>query len=71
MENKNNTNQDCGCSDGCCTPSKNSPWKKWLFIAVILAAGVIVTIKLAGNHCASSKECCDATESCCTESAKK
>jgi len=71
MENKKNTNQDCGCSDGCCTPSKNSPWKKWLFIAVILAAGVIVTIKLVSNHCASSTECCDTTESCCTESAKK
>ena len=69
MENKNNTNQDCGCSDGCCTPSKNSPWKKWLFVAVILAAGVIVAFKFAGNQVASADSCCAATENtaCCTE----
>ena len=48
MENQTNVNQDCGCSDGCCTPSKNSPLKKWLFVAVILTAGAIIAIKLMG-----------------------
>jgi len=47
MENQNNLNQECGCEDGCCAPQKSSPWKKWALVIVLLAAGVIVTVKLA------------------------
>jgi len=69
MENQNISNQDCGCSDGCCTPQKkNSPWKKWIFIAIVLAAAAIVTVKLIGKD--DTVKCCDKPEdtSCCPES---
>jgi len=68
MENQTNSKQDCGCSDGCCTPQKkSSPWKKWIFIGIILAAGAIVTIKLVGKHDTPPAKCCETTEksSCC------
>jgi hypothetical protein len=63
MENQMNPTQDCGCSDGCCTPrEKSSPWKKWAFIAIILAAAAIITVKLVSDG--SSAKCCEDT-SCC------
>ena len=68
MENQNNSSQDCGCGDGCCTPQKLSPWKKWAFITILLVAGVIVTVKLAGNNgTLPASACCETTESsdCC------
>jgi len=71
MENQNDSKQNCGCSDGCCTPQKKSnPWKKWIFIAIILAATAIVTVKLVGNNDASSAKCCEKPEntSCCPQS---
>jgi len=69
MENQSTINQDCGCSDGCCTPKKKSnPWKKWIFIAIILAAVSIVTIKLVAKQGTQSEKCCPAeTSTCCPQ----
>ena len=70
MENQRNSNQDCGCSDSsCCTPQKkNSPLKKWIFIAIILAAAAIVTVKLVNKDVSAEEECCDKPETCCPQS---
>jgi len=50
MENEN-IKQDCGCdtnsdSSNCCQPPKSKCWMKILFIVIILAVIVIVTVKL-------------------------
>ena len=61
-------NQDCGCTDGCCTPQKkNSIWSKILFLVIVLAAGTIITVKLVANQTASSEKCCEKPTSatCC------
>jgi len=55
MENEKNTKQDCGCCDGCCTPSKSKPWMKILFAVIIIAAVAIVTYKLVNNNTTSAK----------------
>jgi hypothetical protein len=55
MEEKKTLKQDCGCDSDCCQPKKNNNWKKFIFIAVILAAGIIVTVKLVGNKNANSQ----------------
>jgi len=71
MENQTNSNQNCGCSDGCCTPQTNNcPWKKWIFIAIILAALAIVTVKLINKDDETPVPCCDKTENttCCPQS---
>ena len=69
MENQISSKQDCDCSEGCCTPPKNKGrlWKRIIFFAIILMAGVIVTVKLVGAHNASSEKCCETAESssCC------
>jgi len=68
MKNQTHSIQDCGCSDGCCTPQKkNNPWQKWIFIAIIVAAAAIVTIKLVNKEEAIPEKCCDKTENpaCC------
>ena len=71
MENQNISKQDCGCSDGCCTPKKkNSLWSKIIFLIIILAAGVIITVKLVGKQDTPLEKCCDKTENstCCSQS---
>jgi len=72
MENQNTSKQDCGCSDSsCCTPQKkNSPWQKWIFIAIIVAAVAIVTVKLMNKKEEVPVKCCDKTENatCCPQS---
>jgi len=71
MENQTNSKQDCGCSDGCCTPQKKgSQWKKWIFIAIVLAAAAVITVKLVNKDDATPKKCCDTEESssCCPQS---
>jgi hypothetical protein len=71
MENQTNSKQDCGCGDGCCTPPKNiSPWKKWVFALIILAAVAIATVKLVNQQDAPPEKCCDPSENskCCPES---
>lgn len=55
MENEKNTKQDCGCSDGCCTPKKSKPWMKILFAVIIIAAVAIVTLKLVSKNETSAK----------------
>ena len=70
MDNQNHSNQDCGCSDGCCTPhKKGNLWTKILFLVVVLAAGTIITVKLVATQSASSEKCCDtpASTSCCPQ----
>ena len=63
MENQANSKQDCGCSDGCCTPQKkSSPWKKWIFIAIVLAAAAVITVKLVNKNDAMPEKCCDNPE---------
>jgi len=67
MENQSNSKVDCGCSDGCCTPQKkNSPYKKWIFIAIIIAAAAIITVKLVNKP----EQCCPSSENstCCPQS---
>ena len=75
MESKENSKQDCGCSDGCCTPKKKSNlWTKILFIVIILAAGTIVAAKLIGKpNSAPVAKCCTATQgsSCCPQAVKQ
>ena len=71
MKNQNNSNQDCGCSDGCCTPQKkNSPLKIWIFIAIVIATVAIVTVKLVNKDDTTIEKCCDKSEdaSCCPQS---
>jgi len=66
MNNQSASSQDCGCSDGCCTPQKKSnTWRKWIFVAIILAAGAIITVKLVTKQ---EKKCCDKPETCCSQS---
>jgi len=70
MENQTDSKQDCGCSDGCCTPPKKSnPWNKWIFMAIILAAVAIVTIKLINKEDTPPAKCCDHKDNpaCCTQ----
>jgi len=68
MEKKENSKQDCGCSDGCCIPQKkNNPWKKWIFIVIILVAVAIVTVKLICKDDTASEKCCDKPETCCPQ----
>jgi hypothetical protein len=70
MENQNKSNQDCGCSDdSCCVPTKkSSPWQKWIFIAIIVAAAAIVTVKLINKDDSAQEQCCDKPETCCPQS---
>ena len=67
MENQKNSNQDCGCGDGCCTPQKMKSWQRWIFIAIILAAVAIVTVKLINKDDTQTEECCPTTD-CCPQS---
>jgi len=75
MENSRNSKQDCCNSDNsCCTPKKkNNLWKRICFIAIILAAGTIVTVKLIAKDGAQTVDCCSATKSstCCPQTAVK
>jgi len=70
MENENKSNQDCGCGSDCCPPKKNKLWMKLVFIAIVVAAVGIVTVKLISSNTSDSTEkssCCDTTKSkgCC------
>jgi len=70
MENQTNSNQDCGCGEGCCTPKKKSNlWKRVLSIIIILAAGAIITVKLVGKQDTPPEKCCDTKETpaCCPQ----
>jgi hypothetical protein len=68
MENQTNPTIDCGCSNGCCTPHKNTnPLKKWIFIGIVLAAGATVTVKLVSKCNTPSEKCCETTECGTTE----
>jgi len=69
MENQTNSNQDCGCSEGCCTPKKKGNlWKRLLFVIIILVAGAIISVKLVSSHNKLSEKCCPAeSSSCCPQ----
>jgi hypothetical protein len=72
MENQN-SNQNCDCGDGCCTPStKSNLWKRLLFCVIILAAGAIITAKMVGKNDETVAKCCptEAAKCCPTEAAK-
>lgn len=81
MENENKTKQDCGCGDGCCTPSKSKLWMKILFAIIIIAAIAIVSYKLVNNNTSSAKVgatigteksgCCDSSKTKSCESGNK
>ena len=69
MENETNKQQDCGCNGGdCCTPKKSKLWMKIVFVAIVLAAIAIITVKLVNKGCTTEpakKSCCsDSTKSC-------
>ncbi len=56
MEDKKNNSKECDCNGtDCCQPKKNNNWKKFIFVAIILAAGIIVTVKLVGNKDVNSQ----------------
>lgn len=66
MENKENK-QDCGCSDGCCTPSKkNNMMRNIIFGIIILAAVVLVVIKFTCNNCNSNAGAGNKAQTCDT-----
>ena len=68
MENQNHSKSDHYCSESCCVPPKKiSTWKKWISIAVILAAAAIITVKLMCKEDATQVKCCDNHEDaiCC------
>ena len=82
MENSNNSNENCNCSDGCCqTKKRNNLWTKILFIVIVVAAISIISVKLTSKNCntqpnsATSNSvqnpkpsCCDTTKQInCTE----
>jgi len=73
MDNQNNSKQDCGCSDGCCTPQKKGNlWKRMIFCVIILAAGTIITIKLVAKQGTTSDKCCNTEAStCCPQTIKQ
>lgn len=72
MESENKK-QDCGCSDpNCCTPKKSNLWMKIVFAVIVVAALLIVAIKLMnndkpdqGNSNAINKSGCDTTVKSC------
>lgn len=47
--NEDNKTPDCGCTDGSCKPKKKNSFSKILFAVILLAAVVIIGIKLAGR----------------------
>ena len=59
MDNQDNSKQDCGCGDECCTPKgkKGNMWTKIIFGVIIIAAGTIITVKLAAQQKTPSS-CC-------------
>ena len=69
MENKLNSKEECCCGKDCrcCTPTYS--WKKWIFIAIILATAAIVTMKIAGKDRTIVEKCCHKHEnsSCCPQ----
>ena len=75
MENQNNSNQDCGCSDGCCIPQKKgSLWKKMGFFIIVIAAVTIITVKLVAKQNEQPlAKCCntEANSSCCHQTVKQ
>jgi len=67
---ENQSNQDCECSDGCCTTQKKrSIWSKILFLVIVLAAGTIITVKLVAKQNEPPANCCDTAEkpACCSQ----
>jgi len=69
MENLKNSNQSCGCGDGCCMPkNKSRLWKMLIFCFILLSAGTIIAAKIAGKNEAMTEKCCEAKEnaSCCS-----
>ena len=46
---RENKNQDCGCTDGSCKPKKKNVFSKILFTVILLAAVAVIGIKLAGR----------------------
>jgi len=70
MDNQNHSNQDCGCTDGCCTTQKSGNlWKRLSFIAIVLAAGLIITVKLIAKQSEPAAKCCNTSETpaCCSQ----
>ena len=65
MEEQNKSNETCCCEGGCCTPSpKNSRWRKWVFLAIVLAAGAVLAVKLVSNRNATPAPCCPGSPCC-------
>jgi len=74
MENQENSKQDCGCSDGCCTPKKKNNLRKIVVsLVIILAAGTITAVKLVSKQAEPPVKCCTTPTnlSCCPQTAKQ
>jgi len=46
MENNSDQNRDCECDGNCCPPKKSNIFSKAIFGLVILAAVVIIVVKI-------------------------
>lgn len=46
VENDLQKQRDCGCDGDCCPPKKSNPLTKIIFAVIILAALVIVAVKV-------------------------
>ncbi len=60
MENQNNKS-DCGCGTDCCQPKKGKLWLKILFVCVLLAVVVIITVKLVNKNDCKPQSGCNST----------
>jgi hypothetical protein len=75
MDNQEINKPDCNCNSDCCQPKKNKLWMKIVFIAVVLAAVAIVTVKLVVKSGPEPGTVCDsisnANSACCDTSGMK
>lgn len=49
MDEQNNKNLYCSCTDDCCPPKRENKWKKALFFLIILAAISIVFVRFTSE----------------------
>lgn len=72
MEENTKPANDCGCSDGCCTPKKKPNWVKYISILILLAALSVIAVKVVQDKNEPAKQCCPAggSKSCCADSSK-
>lgn len=68
VENDLQKQRDCGCDGDCCPPKKSNPLTKIIFAVIILAALVIVAVKVFKQPVETSDKasCCPPSSKCDT-----